>query len=232
MRALCLYAAALALVAAQSAQAQQPARGAGITSRTPPGQSPAARPAPRAETPVPFRVGETLTYDVAWSQYLVAGTAVSRVVEKRPSYSSTAYYLVAEGRPIPLIARLYSLYYKLDSLLDSATALSQRSSFYSEEGTNKRFESTMFNRGAERAEYQIQADPPITRQMAVPRNVQDGLATLYALRGRAFKAGEHLTIPVADQGSLYTASFEVTGPESIKVPLGTVTAWKIGRAHV
>ena len=89
---------------------------------------PAAAPARRSERPVPFHVGETLTYDVSWSSYLSAGTAVVTVKEKRPSFNSTAYYIVAEARPTPLLSKLYTLYYKLDTLLDAYTLLPQRGS--------------------------------------------------------------------------------------------------------
>ena len=91
---------------------------------------------------MPFSVGETLTYDVGWSTYLVAGSAISRVVEKRPGKGSAAYYIVAEGRPLPIIARLYPLYYKMDSLIDSLSTLSQRTSLYTEEGSRQRSAST------------------------------------------------------------------------------------------
>src|SRR6185503_19265304 len=112
--------------------------------RTP--AAPPARPAPAQprEAAVPFKAGETLTYDVSWSQYLVAGSAVARVVEKRPSYNSTAYYIVAEGRPLPIIARFYKVFYKMESLLDSFSTLSQRTSLYAEEGSSKRFSATTF----------------------------------------------------------------------------------------
>jgi hypothetical protein len=175
--------------------------------------------------PVPFQVGETLTFDVAWSNYLVAGSAVSRVVEKRPSSNSTAYYIVAEGRPLPLIARIYALYYKMDSLLDNATLLSQRTSLYTEEGTRKRSATTTFNRQAKRALFEIQTDTDVKNEFAVPQNVQDGLATLYSLRAHSFAVGERMSVPVADDGMLYTASFEVTAPTSVKVPLGQMDAW-------
>src|SRR5262249_56782294 len=61
----------------------------------------------------------------------------------------------------------------------------------------------------------------------VPTNVQDGLATLYAIRGHAFKSGERFTIPVADDGSLYGVEFETRGPERVRVPMGDVEAWNL-----
>jgi hypothetical protein len=176
---------------------------------------------------VPFRVGETLTFDVGWSSYLIAGSATSQVVEKRQSYGSTAYYIVAEGKPIPLIARFYSVFYKMDSLLDSFSALSQRTSLYQEEGTRKRYVATTFNRRTQKAQFQPEGETGPSEEFAVPRNVQDGLATLYTLRGRAFRAGETLSIPVADEGMLYTATFDVSGPEPIRVPIGQLDAWNL-----
>jgi len=218
-----LVATAISVAAQQPAPARPPRRPAPAAPRSTPPQKPA--PAPAREAVVPFSVGETLTYDVGWSTFLIAGSAVSRVVEKRPSSSSSAYYIVAEGRPLPIIARLYALYYKMDSLMDSYTTLSHRTSLYTEEGSRKRTTTTMFDREAKRAQFSIQPESPIV--FPIPANVQDGLTTLYALRGRSLKAGDRLSIPVADEGLLYTANFEVNGPEQVKVPLGTMSAWNL-----
>ena len=185
-------------------------------------------PAPaRAEMAVSFRVGETLTFDVAYSTYLVAGSATSTVVEKRSSSGSNAYYIVAEGRPLPLIARIYALYYKMDTLLDTVTGLSQRSSLYTEEGTRRRTATTQFNRTTRKASFELQADGTARDEFTVPADVQDGLATLYALRTRTFKAGEPITIPIADDGVLYSARVEPTGPEHLKLRLGEFDAWNL-----
>jgi Protein of unknown function (DUF3108) len=191
-------------------------------------RAPKRGPAPqKKEAAVPFRVGETLTYDVAWSSYLVAGTAVCTVLEKKPSYGSTAYYIVAEGRPLPLIARLYALYYKMDTLMETVTTLSQRSSLYTEEGKRHRTATTRFDRTSRRALFELQADGTARDEFSIPPEVQDGLAALYALRTRTFKAGERLTIPVADDGVLYSLNVEVTGPERLKMRLGQFDAWKL-----
>lgn len=221
---LCAIAAALGLTAVVAAQ---PGARAPQRPRTPAPPARQAPPAPRREAAVPFKVGETLTYDVSWSQYLVAGSATSRVVEKRPSYNSTAYYIVAEGRPLPIIQRFYSVYYKMDSLLDSFTALSQRTSLYAEEGSSRRFSSTLFNRGARRAQFEMQAGTSVKDEFTIPQNVQDGLATLYTLRMRSFRAGERVSVPVADEGTLYTVNFDVSGPEPLTVPLGQLDAWNL-----
>lgn len=176
---------------------------------------------------VPFRVGETLTFDVAWSGYLIAGSAVTRVVEKRPSYNSTAYYLVADGRPLPIISRLYPLYYKMDSLFDSFTGLSQRTSIYQEEGDRRKYYSTLFNRSARRAVIERQDHPGEKTEIESAPDAQDGLAVLYALRTRAVKTGDHLSFPVIDDGKPYTVNFDVGAVESVKVPFGPMNAWNV-----
>lgn len=192
-----------------------------------PSPAPGRAAAARVESAVPFKVGETLTYDVSWSSFLVVGTAVTSVKGKKPSLNSTAYYVVVEGRPLPLVARLYALYYKMDSLIDAYGLLSQSGSLYSEEGSDRRTTTTRFDRGTRRAFFEHKTNTTISGDIPVPPQTQDGLAAFYSLRGRTFQSGERLTIPVANSGSLYTTQVEVGAPEAVTVPLGQVSAWKL-----
>jgi hypothetical protein len=217
----------IALALSTVVSGQQPRQPGARTPRTPaPKTEPRPAPPPTREADVPFRVGETLTYDVSWSQFLTAGTATARVVEKKPSSGSTAYAIVADGRPVPLVARFYPVYYKMDSLLDSFSILSLETSSYSEENGRKRQSNTRFDRRSRRAHYEAPSES-MKLDFEVPANVQDGLATLYAIRGHAFKAGERFTIPVADDGSLYGVEFETRGPERVRVPMGDIEAWNL-----
>lgn len=184
---------------------------------------------PRVDTTVPFKVGETLTFDVSWASYMVAGTAVTTVRERRPSAANaSAYYIVAEGRPIPLISRLYSLYYKMDTLLDTATLLPQQMSLYTEEGRRQRTDVTRFDRVARKALFEVSGDANIKADVAVPAQVQDGLSALYAIRASTITAGTKLTYPIIDSGSLYTVTMQASAAERVRVPLGDVSAWKLG----
>src|SRR5207249_5501043 len=142
---------------------------------------------------VPFKIGETLTFDVSWSSYLTAGTVVTTVKEKRPSFNSLAYYIVAEGRPAPILSKLYSLYYKLDTLVDAYTLLPQRGSVYSEEGSRHRFRTTRFDRTARRAFFEYQTASTIKTDFAVSPVVQDALSAVYVLRAVPFAAGDRMT---------------------------------------
>ena len=198
--------------------------------------SPAARPplpataapaAPRAERGVPFRVGETLNWDVSWSSYLTAGSAVATVKEKKPSFNSIAYYIVAEGRPTPLLSKLYSLYYKMDTLLDSYTLLPQRGSVYTEEGKRHRFKTTQFDRAAKTVSFEYRSDTTAKDSFATSAVTQDALSAVYVLRAIPLKAGDRMTMPVSDNGIDYRVQFDVGALESLKTPLGTQPAWRV-----
>jgi hypothetical protein len=177
-------------------------------------------PPPRHEQPVVFAVGETLTYDVSWSSYLTAGTATVRVAEKKPSYGSTAYYIVAEGRPTALVSKLYSLYYKVDTLLDVYTLLPQRGSVYSEEGRRHRMKTTMFYPARRQAEYTVETRTVVKKAMAVSPVAQDPLGALYVLRSIPLKPGEKITMPVCDNGRNYKLLIQAGGNEPIATGIG------------
>jgi hypothetical protein len=177
-----------------------------------------------ADAAVPFKVGETLTYDVSWSSFLVAGTAVVTVRDMARTPNGTAYGIVAEGRPLPVVAKLYSLYYKMDSLLDSVSLLSHQSSVYSEEGDHRKTETTRFDRAARRATYEVSGDASSRTTFPVPAQTQDGLAALFALRAMALRGGSRLELPVANEGELFTVSIQSGAVEPVRVPFGTVDA--------
>ncbi len=192
-----------------------------------PPAAPTAAPARRSERPVPFHIGETLTYDVSWSSYLSAGTAVVSVKEKRPSFDSTAYYIVAEAKPTPLLSKLYTLYYKLDTLLDAYTLLPQRGSVYTEEGNRHRLKTTRFDRRQQRVFFEYQSGNTVNSEFAVPAFTQDALSSIYVMRSIPLKAGDHMTMPVSDDGLTYRLGIDVGAPEHVKTPLGEINAWKV-----
>ena len=211
-----------ALTVAVSAQRGKPA----APSKPAPARRAAAAPK-RAPQAVPFSPGETLTYDVSWSSYLTAGAATLAVMEKKPSYGSDAYYIVAEGRPTPLLSKLYDLYYKADTLLDVYSLLPQRASIYSEEGKRHRTKVTMFDQAAKKAHYEVQTRTLVKKELVIPAYSQDGLAALYVLRAIALKQGDKFSMPICDAGETYKVQITVGGVETVKTGIGDVRAWKI-----
>ena len=194
---------------------------------TPPAKAAPPTGAARAEKAVPFKVGETLTYDVTWSAFLSAGTAVFAVEEKKPSYNSTAYYIVAEGRPTPLVARLYPAYYKLDTLLDSSTLLPQRGSAYSEEGSRHELRTTVFDHAGKKAQFERRTTTTVKTEFPISPVVQDALSALYVLRASPLKAGDRMTMLVSNDGANFQLQVAAAGPEPVKTVLGEVSAWRL-----
>jgi len=162
----------------------------------------------RIERPVPFKVGETLTYDVAWSSYITAGTATASVENKQPRQQSIVYKIVAEGRPLPLIAKIYALDYRAESLVDAYTLLPQHAAVYMEEGARKKTRETDFDRKTQ----------PLAR---------DGLSAIYALRTTIVGPGQNITMQVVENGVTYAVRGAVGQPESIRALLAQVPAWKV-----
>jgi hypothetical protein len=212
---------ALAAVTAIDAQTKKaPAKSAAAP-------APAAPAAPKREMTVPFKAGEVLEYDVGWSSYVTAGTATLTVKEKKPSYSSVAYYVVAEGRPTALLSKLYTLYYKADTLIDVFNLLPQRGSLYVEEGKRRRMKTTTFDQAKRQAKYEVQSATRVERTLALPPMTQDSLSALYVLRCIPMKAGDKFNMPVTDAGDIYKVQMQIAALESLKTPLGTMNALKI-----
>lgn len=208
-------------------------RAVGRPSTPAPAAKAAAKPAvPRVERPVPFAVGETLTYDVSWSTYLTAGSAVTTVKERRPSYNSIAYYIVAEGRPTTLLSKLYSLYYKVDTLIDSYTLLPQRGSIYSEEGKRHRYRTTQFDRTANKVFFEFKTDTTVKSDFATSPVTQDALSAIYVLRAVPLKTGDRMTMPISDNGENLKAQFEIGAIEKVKTRLGELGAVRVKLALV
>lgn len=186
-----------------------------------------AAAAPKKDMAVPFKAGEVLEFDVGWSSYLTAGNATVSVLEKKPSFNSIAYYIVAEGRPTPLLSKLYTLYYKADTLLDVYSLLPQRGSLYVEEGKRHRMKSTTFDQAAKTAKYEVQTATHVERSLTLPAFTQDALSALYVLRSIPMKAGDKFNMPVTDAGDLYKVQMQVGAVEPIKTGLGTINGLKI-----
>lgn len=187
----------------------------------PPAPAPPAPAPPRAEAVVPFRAGERLLYDVSWSR-IRAGTATVSVLQKKPSYGSVAYYLVAEGGPSALLAAVYPLYYKADSLLDVYDLLPQRASIFSRESGRQQFKETLFDQSRHTARYTVAATG--TRQtLRLPPGTHDALSVIFWLRTIDLRPGMKITVPVCYNGSVVRVQVNVGNRETA----GNRPAWRI-----
>jgi hypothetical protein len=195
---------------------------------TAPGPPRAAQPAAApVDRKVPFSPGETLTYDISWASSLTAGVATLSVKDRRAAGGSSAYFIVAEAQPIGLVSKLYTLYYKLDTLLDSRQLLPLRGSVYSQEGSRRRTRITVFDHASQRAEYEVKTTTDVKTSVGLARHSQDALSALYALRAVPLKENSRLTMPVCDGGSMYRVQFMVGRTEPVKVGGSSIAAFRV-----
>lgn len=190
-------------------------------------QEGAAAASPQRPARVPFKTGERLTYDVSWSNYLTAGEATLAVMEQRPTGSSSAYYIVAEGKTVGLVASLYTVYYKADTLLDASSLLPIKGTVFSREGRRTRNKITTFDRQAERAAYEMHTATVMTKDLWVPRDAQDAVSAIFVLRTLALAPGSKHTMTICDNSQLYRLVATVEGRETIKTGLGPRQALRI-----
>ena len=194
-----------------AAQSKPPSRAKGAPSK---GAAP-------VEKRVPFAVGETLIYDVSWSNYVTAGTITLRAESKKQSFSSTAYYVTAEAQTTGIVARLYTLYYKADTLIDVFTLLPQRGSVYSREGRRERLKTTTFDQARHKAQFQMKTASLMNVDLDVLPLTQDALSAVYVLRSIQPRTGDRLEMPVSDSAKKYTVTFVVGNVESVQKADGT-----------
>jgi len=198
------------------------------TRAAPPKPVATARAGRRVERPVPFRPGETLSYDVVWSTAsMTAGTATLSVRDKRASFGSTAYYIVGEGRSTPELAQLVSLYVKVDTLIDSYTLLPQRGSVYSDGNGRKRMTILSFNRETSTAQFEMQTTTVMKKDLSIPPAAQDMLSALYVLRAMALEPGARISMPVCTGDVVYQVTATVGSRERVETGLGTLAAHRI-----
>jgi len=221
---ICFAVAAAPMAAQTRKHPVKPAPKAAAPAKGAPAKAPAA---PRKEMAVPFKAGERLDYDIGWSSYVTAGTATVTVQAKKPSYGSLAYYIVAEGRPTPLLSKLYTLYYKSDTLVDVYSLLPQRGSLYVEEGRRHRMKTTTFEQSARKAKYEVQTATHVQKDLVLPAFTQDALSALYVLRSIPMKPGDKFNMPVTDAGDVYKVQMQVGASEPIKTGLGTINGIKV-----
>ncbi len=185
--------------------------------------APAAAP---GEPAVPFHIGETLTYDVSWSTFVTAGTATLSVKgRKLLSPGVEAYDLVAEGAPIALVDKLYHVYYKAETFLNTRTLQPTQATIYSDERGRTKLQTTRFT-GPTTIVYQSKATAA-GETHSVPKFALDPLSAVYVMRVVPLKAGLTLSMPLVDGGSVYDAHWHVSGPTTLKTALGPIAAWEL-----
>jgi hypothetical protein len=190
--------------------------------------------APKIAEPLPFKIGETLTYDVSFSKLIFSGTigelelSVSRpsepargeILELKANATSRGFFPTLFG--IKVKDRYISLINHDDLGIHASTKLL-------EEGKVRREQKSVINREAGLVTY-IDRDlangksEPKVKEKASPPWIQDLLSTIYFVRTQRLNEGDVIPVPISDGGELYNIEVIAGKREEIKTGAGKFSA--------
>jgi hypothetical protein len=192
---------------------------------------------PRIPKPLPFKPGETLTYQASFSKFIFSGTigdltlSVSQTPELR---EKNLLELRADAVSKGFFPSLLGLKVK-DTFLSSVSADDlgvEVSARHVEENKIRRDYRSTFNRSKGVVTFTAidrtkgKADPK-TKDRVCPTWVQDVLSALYFIRTQPLKDGDVVPIPLSDLGENYNVEGAVLKHEQIKVAAGTFKAIRL-----
>jgi hypothetical protein len=174
-----------------------------------------------------FQPGETLTYDVSWSNIISAGTVTMEVKGKTLPDGKSVLDFIVMGHSTGLVGSLYPVTETALSVFDPSVMQSLSYSLTEKYGSKKeRRRVVVFDRAQKTVISTLNNDPPAT--LDVPEQVQDGLSSLYYLRTREdLDTGKTIVIDVLDREKNWSVEFQILGRESLKTPRGEFPTIKV-----
>ena len=175
---------------------------------------------------MPFRPGETLMYDISWSNIVTAGTAVMEVKEGTMPDGKRVLRFIVTTHSAGLVNAFYRVNDRLESVFDPENMQSLSLSLNVNHGKKKRRRELVFDHAGRTVVSRLNDDPPET--VTIPDPVQDALSSLYYIRTRDdFMVGKPITIEVHDSGKNWSVEIQTLGREKVKTPAGEFATIKV-----
>src|SRR6185437_889685 len=186
----------------------------------------AARPAPASRgIPMPFRVGESLRYQVGWSRFSDAASVQLSIPEKRSLYGRDTWHYRAAIHTVSPVRTLFTIDDQFDSYTDVSTLETRQYEMYISEMGHKETHILHFMPDGQKS----RAPGPF---FIVPAGARDALGELYALRGVDWQHNDESRAVVSDGRDIYDVDARLeSAKESIALPAGTFNAWRVA-VHV
>ena len=176
---------------------------------------------PPADTPMPFRVGEALNYQVSWAAFSTAASVQLNVVERRDLFGWPTWHLRAAAHTAGSVRSLFAVDDQFDSYTDAATLESRQYEMYLNElGKKENKVVHMLPTG----EVSRASGPSVV----VPAGTRDPLGAFYVLRSVDWKATPQVRAPVYDGHDMYEVRANLEAPEETV----TVAAGKFSCSRV
>jgi hypothetical protein len=194
-------------------------------------------PAPPKINSLPFKIGETLTYDVSFSKLIFSGTigelklSVSNPGEalKTPMLELKAEAVSKGFFPALFGVKVRDRYITLVNANDFGI---HQSTKLLEEGKVRREQKSIIDREGGRVTFtdrdlaNDESEPRI-KVKASPTWVQDLLSTVYYVRTQPLKEGDVIPIPISDGGEIYNIEVIAGKREELKVGSTKVKAIQV-----
>jgi hypothetical protein len=192
---------------------------------------------PIVNQPLPFKVGETLAYEVTFSKLIFSGTigelklSVSQPTDSSSSRGPEMLELKAEGVSKGFFPGLFGVKVK-----DRYVSLVNQKDFgvlsttkFIDEGKVRREQKSVVNREAGRVTYtdrdltKTKSEPKV-KERPSPSWVQDLLSSIYFVRTQPLKEDDVISVPVSDGGEVYKIEVVAAKREEIKTSAGKFKA--------
>lgn len=192
---------------------------------------------PRVSQPLPFRVGESLSYEVSFSKFIFSGAVgeLTMSVAKASNGEKTGLLdLRAEVSSKGFFSKLFGVKIrdKFNSTINSEDLGLHISSKLLEEGSVRREMKSVIDREGGRVTYterdlvNAEAEPKV-KEAASPAWIQDLLSTSYFVRSQRLNNGDVIRVPISDGGEVFNIEVVVAGREEVKTDAGKFKAIKL-----
>jgi hypothetical protein len=173
-----------------------------------------------------FKPGETLVYDISWSNIITAGTATMEVKAGAMPDGRKVLRFIVTTHSAGLVDAFYRVKDRIESVFDPGIMQSLTFSLSESHGKKKRRRELVFDHAARTVLSKLNDDPPET--LTIPDPVQDALSALYYLRTRDdFTVGKAIIIEVHDSGKNWSVDVQILGREKVKTPAGMFSTIKV-----
>jgi len=180
--------------------------GLSIAAQTKRGNAPIHKALTPTEVPVPFQVGEKLSFRVLWSKYSVnAGKLAFAVVERRDFFGHPSWHFRASAQTVDTMRVIYPLDDQLDSYADTRQLASLQYEMYLHEQGKQVNNSWRFITDGSPAPVGVSA-------ARVNPGARDPIALLYMLRAANWNTTPELRSPVFDGQHVYDVAAKLTSP--------------------
>ena len=176
----------------------------------------AAKDPVKKDVPMPFRIGETLNYEVAWATFSTAASVQLSVRERWGTW-----HFRANAHTESPVRTLFTIDDQFDSYTDAATLESRQFEMYLDELGRKQNQTFHFVAEGQPA-------PGGVPVVIVLPGTRDPLGALYALRSVDWPHTQEVRVPVYDGRNLYELRAHVeAASDPVEVAAGKFSATKI-----